>query len=54
MDCADTVSREHADRFKSFLEDPDWGDYAFDAKQSGAYNPRNIAGTNTPSRQINL
>ena len=45
-----TVSRAHADRFKAFLDDPDWGDYQFDPRQSGGYNPRNIAGTNTPSQ----
>lgn len=45
-----TVSRQYADRFKAFLEDPEWGEYAFDPKQSGGYNPRNIAGTNTPSQ----
>jgi hypothetical protein len=45
-----TVSRQHADRFKAFLDDPEWGDYQFDPKQSGGYNPRNIRGTNIPSQ----
>jgi hypothetical protein len=45
-----TVSRQHADRFKAFLDDPEWGNYQFDPKQSGGYNPRNIRGTNIPSQ----
>jgi hypothetical protein len=44
------VAREHAPKFESFLNDPEWGDYVFDKGQSGGYNPRNIAGTNTPSQ----
>jgi hypothetical protein len=45
-----TVAAEHAPRFQALLDDPGWGDYQFDAAQSGGYNPRNIRGTNTPSQ----
>lgn len=45
-----TVAKQYAPRFQALLDDPEWGDYAFDASQSGGYNPRNIAGTNTPSQ----
>src|SRR5262249_62143213 len=45
-----TVNAADADRWTGFLNDPEWGDYSFDKKQSGGYNPRNIAGTNTPSQ----
>jgi hypothetical protein len=45
-----TVAAEHAPRFQALLDDPGWGNYQFDAAQSGGYNPRNIRGTNTPSQ----
>jgi len=45
-----TVSREHAPRFQALIDDLEAAGYAIDPKQSGGYNPRNIAGTNTPSQ----
>lgn len=45
-----TVATPYAAKFQALLNDPEWGDYAFDAGQSGGYNPRNIAGTRTPSQ----
>lgn len=45
-----TVSRDHASRFQGLIDDLEAAGYPIDAKQSGGYNPRNIAGTNTPSQ----
>jgi hypothetical protein len=44
-----TVAAEHADRFQGLLNDLEARGYKIDPGQSGGYNPRNIAGTNTPS-----
>jgi hypothetical protein len=45
-----TVAREAAPRFQGLLDDLEKNGYPLKAPQSGGYNPRNIAGTNTPSR----
>lgn len=44
-----TVADEHAARFEGLLRDLEAAGYAVKGDQSGGYNPRNIAGTNTPS-----
>jgi hypothetical protein len=44
-----TVAAEHADRFQALVNDLEARGYPIKADQSGGYNPRNIAGTNTPS-----
>jgi hypothetical protein len=45
-----TVNAEHADRFQSLVNDLEARGYPIKSEQSGGYNPRNIAGTNTPSK----
>jgi hypothetical protein len=45
-----TVAKRYAPRFEALLNDLEASGYAIDPKQSGGYNPRNIAGTNTPSQ----
>lgn len=45
-----TVANQHAARFGGLLKDLEDAGYAVQGNQSGGYNPRNIAGTNTPSR----
>jgi hypothetical protein len=45
-----TVNAEHADRFQSLVNDLEARGYPIKGEQSGGYNPRNIAGTNTPSK----
>jgi hypothetical protein len=45
-----TVAKQYAPRFEALLNDLEASGYAIDPKQSGGYNPRNIAGTNTPSQ----
>ena len=44
------VNALDAPRWQAFLNDPAWGSFAFDQGQSGGYNNRNIAGTNTLSQ----
>jgi hypothetical protein len=44
-----TVARAGADAFSGFLQDLEASGYKVDPSESGGYNPRNIAGTNTPS-----
>jgi hypothetical protein len=45
-----TVARKYAPRFEALLNDLEASGYSIDPKQSGGYNPRNIAGTSTPSQ----
>jgi hypothetical protein len=45
-----TVAKDAADAFSGFLTDLEKTGYKIDQKSSGGYNPRNIAGTNTPSQ----
>jgi hypothetical protein len=45
-----TVAKDAADAFGGFLADLEGAGYKIDAKSSGGYNPRNIAGTDTPSQ----
>lgn len=45
-----TVASEHADRFNALISDLEAAGYHIDPRQSGGYNPRNIAGTSTPSQ----
>jgi hypothetical protein len=45
-----TVAKDAADAFTGFLSDLEDTGYKIDPKSSGGYNPRNIAGTNTPSQ----
>ncbi len=45
-----TVSAQHAERFKALLDDLEAAGYAVKGDQSGGYNYRNIAGTNTLSK----
>jgi hypothetical protein len=45
-----TVARDHAPRFQALLNDLEERGYPIKGDQSGGYNPRNIAGTSTPSR----
>jgi hypothetical protein len=45
-----TVNAEHADRFQALVNDLEARGYPIKGEQSGGYNPRNIAGTNTPSK----
>lgn len=44
-----SVAAPYADRFSPFLRDLEASGYAIKPGESGGYNPRNIAGTNTPS-----
>lgn len=44
------MERSAAPRFQGLLDDLEQNGYPLKAPQSGGYNPRNIAGTNTPSR----
>lgn len=43
------VNADYADKFQSLLTDLEAAGYAVNGRTSGGYNPRNIAGTNTPS-----
>lgn len=45
-----TVDERYADRFIGLLNDLESSGYLIDPNQSGGYNPRNIAKTNTPSQ----
>lgn len=45
-----TVAAQYAPRFEGLLNDLEAGGYAIDPNQSGGFNKRNIAGTNTPSQ----
>lgn len=45
-----TVASPYADRFQGLLYDLEAAGYPVAANQSGGYNPRNIAGTRTPSQ----
>jgi hypothetical protein len=45
-----SVAAEHADKFQRLIDALEAEGYAIDPAQSGGYNPRNIAGTNTPSQ----
>jgi hypothetical protein len=45
-----TVSSQYAPKFQALLDDLERSGYAINAQQSGGYNPRNIAGTRTPSQ----
>jgi hypothetical protein len=45
-----TVARSAAPQFTSFLSDLEGSGYKLNQQNSGGYNPRNIAGTNTPSQ----
>jgi hypothetical protein len=45
-----TVAKDAADAFSGFLTDLEGAGYKIDQKTSGGYNPRNIAGTDTPSQ----
>jgi D-alanyl-D-alanine carboxypeptidase len=44
-----TVATPYADRFQNLIDGLEQSGYPISADQSGGYNPRNIAGTNTPS-----
>jgi hypothetical protein len=44
-----TVAGQYAPQFQGLLYDLEDAGYAVNPQQSGGYNPRNIAGTNTPS-----
>lgn len=44
-----TVAKDAADAFSGLLSDLEGQGYRIDQRQVGGYNPRNIAGTNTPS-----
>lgn len=44
-----TVAKDAADAFTGLLTDLEGRGYKIDQGQSGGYNPRNIAGTDTPS-----
>ena len=45
-----TVAKDAADAFTGFLSDLEKTGYKINQGTSGGYNPRNIAGTNTPSQ----
>ncbi len=45
-----TVNKLYADKFSGLLTDLEAAGYGIKGDQSGGYNPRMIAGTNTPSR----
>ncbi len=45
-----TVAKEHAPQFEALLNDLEAAGVEIKGDQSGGYNPRNIAGTNTPSQ----
>lgn len=45
-----TVGAPYADQFSGLLNDLDANGYPVNGGESGGYNPRNIAGTNTPSQ----
>jgi hypothetical protein len=45
-----TIAQPHVDRFTAFLNDLEARGYKIDPGQSGGFNKRNIAGTNTPSQ----
>jgi hypothetical protein len=45
-----TVAKDAADAFSGFLTDLEKTGYKIDPASSGGYNPRNIAGTDTPSQ----
>lgn len=45
-----TVAKDAADAFSGFLTDLEKTGYKIDPATSGGYNPRNIAGTDTPSQ----
>lgn len=45
-----TVATSAADKFQGLINDLEAGGYQIDPKVSGGYNPRVIAGTNTPSQ----
>lgn len=45
-----TVGKTYAPNFLGLLNGLEGAGYAINAGQSGGYNPRNIAGTNTPSQ----
>lgn len=45
-----SVAGEHADKFQRLIDALEAEGYVIDPSQSGGYNPRNIAGTNTPSQ----
>jgi hypothetical protein len=45
-----TVARQHAPQFQALLDDLEKNGYPLKAPQSGGYNPRNIAGTDTKSQ----
>lgn len=45
-----SVAEEHADKFQKLVDALEAEGYVIDPSQSGGYNPRNIAGTNTPSQ----
>lgn len=45
-----SVASDHADKFQTLLDRLEASGYQIDPAQSGGYNPRNIAGTNTPSQ----
>lgn len=45
-----TVNADYADKFLGLLNDLEASGYPIEGDQSGGYNPRNIAGTSTPSQ----
>lgn len=45
-----TVAAEYAPKFQALINDLEASGYAIKPDTSGGYNPRNIAGTNTPSQ----
>lgn len=45
-----TVAASAADQFAGLINDLESAGYKIDPTTSGGYNPRNIAGTNTPSQ----
>jgi hypothetical protein len=45
-----TVASDAADAYKGFLSELEGAGYKLDQSQTGGYNKRNIAGTNTPSQ----
>jgi hypothetical protein len=45
-----TVARQYQDRFQGLANELETGGYTIDPSQSGGYNPRFIAGTETPSQ----
>ena len=45
-----TVARQYAPQFQGLTNELEAGGYTLDPSQSGGYNPRMIAGTDTPSQ----